>query len=220
MNGWKRSTKIHQQRNNKKKFLTDLGPRGLYYIRYDYRSGIKNSVFDKYETLQRYCRIFQVSNRFHLYINKSHTDTIFNGSWDAMIKNMRSKLAVSEVVGVVLLLGIAISLFAVLNFFVTSFSFHESGPLVSLKGTTNIIITIGTTTYQRSIREILNHTDNAWKLFASSTDINPDKWDFSETVQFSFKGIDITDKYVQARVVDPIKNTILLSIVFQQGLYE
>lgn len=182
-----------------------------------------------------------MSNLFHLYINKYHNDTIFNGFWDAMIKNMRSKLAVSEVVGVVLLLGIAISLFAVLNFFVTSFSFHESGPLVSLtgtidkantvinikndrgeslEGTTNIIITIGTTTYQRSIREILNHTDNIWKLLASSTDINPDKWDFSETVQFSFKGIDITDKYIQARVVDPITNTILLSIVFQQGLYE
>ena len=161
---------------------------------------------------------------------------MMDGPWDAMLKNMRSKYAVSEVIGVVLLLGIAISLFAILNFFVTSFSVHESGPLVSLTGTidklntviniknnggeslegeTNISITIGTNTYQRSVNEILNHTDNRWELFTSSNDKNPDKWDFSETVQFRFNDIDITDKYIQATVVDPTKNTMLLSIVFQ-----
>jgi hypothetical protein len=155
-----------------------------------------------------------------------------------MIKNIRLKLAVSEVIGIVLLLGIAISLFTVLNFFVTSFTLNESGPLVSLsgmidktnmvinikhnkgeslEGVTKITITIDTTTYQRNIGEILNHTDNRWNFLASSTDLHPDKWDFSESVQFSFTGIDITDKYVQATVIDPIKNTILLSIVFQEG---
>jgi hypothetical protein len=155
-----------------------------------------------------------------------------------MNKNIRVKLAVSEVIGIVLLLGIAISLFTVLNFFVTSFSLNESGPLVSLsgmidkttmvmnikhnkgeslEGTTKITITIGTTTYQRNIAEILNHTDNRWNFLASNTDLNPDKWDFGETVQFNFTGINITDKYVQATVIDPLKNTILVSIVFQEG---
>jgi hypothetical protein len=166
---------------------------------------------------------------------------MMSGSWDAMIDKMRSKLAVSEVLGVVLLLGITISLFVVLNLFVfSSFSFHQSGPFVSLtgtidktntvinikhnggeslEGTTNIIITIGTTVNQRTISEIINHTNSntTWKLLVSSTDKNPDKWDFGETVQFNFKDIDITDKYIQVTVVDPIKNTILVSIVLQQG---
>ena len=154
-----------------------------------------------------------------------------------MVKNRHVNHAVSEVIGVVLLLGITISLFAVLNFFVTSFSFHESGPVVSLsgtidkvnsviniknnggdslRGTTNIVITIGATSYRTNVSQILNHTDN-WKLLASSSDKNPDQWDFSETVQFDFKGVDITGEYIQATVIDPIKNTILLSIVLQQG---
>ena len=157
-----------------------------------------------------------------------------------MIKYRHSKLAVSEVISVVLLLGITVTLFAVLTFFVTSFSFDQSGPFVkltgtidkentviniknnggeSLEGTTNIIITIGTTAHQRSVSEILNHTnDEIWKLLVSSTNNNPDKWDISETVQFSYKDIDITDKYIQATVVDPIKNTLLLSVVLQQGV--
>jgi len=163
-----------------------------------------------------------------------------NKYWDAMVKNKNVNHAVSEVLGVVLLLGITISLFAFLNFFVNSFSFHQSGPIVSLtgdidkvnsviniknnggdslEGTTKIVITIGTTTYQRNISEILNHVDN-WKLFVSNSDKNPELWDFSETVQFSFKGVDITGEYIQATVVDPIINTLLLSIVLQQGVTE
>ncbi len=108
-----------------------------------------------------------------------------SGYWDAMVKNIRSKQAVSEVIGVVLLLGITISLFAVLNFYVFSFSVNPSVPLVSLigtidkennminiehnggeslEGTTNIIITIGTTTNQSSITEMVNHTHpNIWQ---------------------------------------------------------
>ncbi len=155
-----------------------------------------------------------------------------------MIKNKHENHAVSEVIGVVLLLGITISLFAVLNFFVTSFSFHESGPVVSLSGTidtvnsvisiknnggdslggtTNIAITIGATSHQTNVSQILNHADN-WKLLTSSSDKNPDQWDFGETVQFNFEGVDITGKYIQATVIDPIKNTMLLSIVLQQGV--
>ncbi len=162
------------------------------------------------------------------------------GNWDAMVKNIRSKLAASEVIGVVLLLGITVSLFVVLNIYVFSFSGTHSVPLVSLiatidkenkvisiensggeslEGTTNIIIRIGTTTNQSSITEMVNHTHpNIWQLFAMNSDENPDKWDFSETVQFNFTGINITGKYIQAIVVEPNMNTIVLSTVLQQGL--
>jgi Archaeal Type IV pilin, N-terminal len=143
-----------------------------------------------------------------------------------MVKNIRSKQAVSEVVGVVLLLGITISLFAVLNYSIFHISFAPSVTSVnligtidktnnvisiehnggeSLEGTTNIIITIGSNTYRRNTSDLL-------------IDSNKDnKWNFGETVQFSFKGIDITDKYIRTMVVDPIANTILLSVVLQQG---
>ena len=52
-----------------------------------------------------------------------------------MLKKIRSKQAVSEVIGVVLLLGITISLFAILNFSVFHFSFNPSVPSVNLIGT-------------------------------------------------------------------------------------
>jgi hypothetical protein len=163
-------------------------------------------------------------------------------NWDAMIKIVRSKLAASEVIGVVLLLGMAVTLFVVLNMYVSSFSGTHSVPLVSLMGTldkeskeiniennggeslvgtTNIMITIGNTTHQSSITEIVNHADpGVWQLLVMNPDKNPDKWDFGESVQFNFTGIDITDKHIQVIVVDPDKNTIVLSTVLQQGLSE
>jgi flagellin-like protein len=147
---------------------------------------------------------------------------------DAMIKKMRSKQAVSEVIGVVLLLGITISLFALLNFYVFNFSFEPSVTTVNLVGTidkgkewdnitiehyggesldgkTQIIITIGsnTTPIRRNASDLLN-------------DINNDnKWNFGETVEFPnhTKG-----KYIQALVVDPSANKIILSVELQQEL--
>ncbi len=157
-----------------------------------------------------------------------------------MRKMVHSKLAVSEVIGIVLLLGITVSLFVVLNFFVSSFSGTHSPPLVSLtgtidkenkviniqneggeslEGTTNIIITIGATTSASNISDIINHVHpSTWRLLSMNPDINPDKWDLGETVQFNFTGITITDKYVQATVVDPNENTVLLSVVLQRGV--
>ncbi len=52
-----------------------------------------------------------------------------SGYWDAMIKKIRSKQAVSEVIGVVLLLGITITLFAILNANVSQFFFGSSSSL-------------------------------------------------------------------------------------------
>lgn len=145
-----------------------------------------------------------------------------------MIKKIRSEQAVSEVIGVVLLLGITISLFALLNFYVFNFSFEPSVTSVNLIGTidkgkewdnitfehyggesldgkTQIIITIGsgTTPIQRNVSDLLN-------------DINNDnKWNFGETVDFPnhTKG-----KYIQASVMDPSANKIILSVVLQQEL--
>ncbi len=141
-----------------------------------------------------------------------------------MKRKIRSKQAVSEVIGIVLLLGITITLFAVLNANVSQFIFGSSIPLVnligtidktqnmiyiehnggeSLEGTTEIIITIGSNTYQNKTSDLL-------------IDINNDnKWNFGETLQFS--SIEpITGKYIGVAVRD--SNAILLSAVLQQGL--
>jgi len=138
-----------------------------------------------------------------------------------MTKKRRSSQAVSEVVGVILLLGITIGLFGFLNYVVFSFSFQPSAPSVnligsidktngiitiehnggeSLDGKTQIIITIGNNTYQKSASELLLK----------------DTWNFGETVQFPYYG-DITGSYIRAIVMDPSTNTLILSAVLQQG---
>jgi FlaG/FlaF family flagellin (archaellin) len=155
-----------------------------------------------------------------------------------MTKNRRSNHAVSEVLAVVLLLGITIALFGFLNFIVFSFSFESSAPSVSLigsisadethnnitiehnggeslDGTTEIIITVGSITNQSSVRDIIDGTSD-WKLLSLTDDKNPDKWDFGETIHFNSR-YDFTDTYIQASVMDPSTNTLILSVILQYG---
>lgn len=149
-----------------------------------------------------------------------------SGYWDAMKKKIRSIQAVSEVVGVVLLLGITISLFAVLNTFVFSFSFDTSTPSVNLIGTidkTNdviyikhnggdslpgnmkVTIQIGSQAYQKTSGELL-------------IDGNADsKWNFGETLRYDAPE-SLHNKYIRATVVNPETNSIVLSVVLQQGM--
>ena len=153
------------------------------------------------------------------------TNTRKSGYRDAMLKKIGSHKAVSEVIGVVLLLAITVSLFAILNFYVFHFSFGTSVPSVdligtidkanktiyiehnggeSLEGNMNIIITIGSTVYQNTSNELL-------------LDVNADnKWNFCEVVRFDSPE-SLTDKYIRVMVVDPTANAILLSVVLQKG---
>ena len=150
-----------------------------------------------------------------------------SGYRDAMIKKIRSKQAVSEVIGVVLLLGITMCLFAVLNFTVFHFSFEPSVTSVNLIGTIDkaqtydnitiehdggesldgniqIMITIGysTTPILRNVSDLLN-------------DLNGDnKWNFGEIIEYPNH---TKSQYIQVSVMDPVKNIILLSVVLQQG---
>ena len=160
-------------------------------------------------------------------INKCLHDIIKRHYRDAMIKKIRSKQAVSEVIGVVLLLGITITLFAVLNLNVSQYTFGSSNPLVnlvgridktqniiyiehnggeSLKDTAKLVITIANNTYQKNTSELLVDTNS------DST------WNLGETLQFNFTGYypgDITGKYIGVMVID--SNAILLSVVLQNG---
>jgi UDP-N-acetylmuramyl pentapeptide phosphotransferase/UDP-N-acetylglucosamine-1-phosphate transferase len=141
-----------------------------------------------------------------------------------MIKKIHSKQAVSEVIGVVLLLGITITLFAVLNLNVTQSIFGTSIPLVnlvgtidktqnmiyiehnggeSLKGTTKIIIAIGSNIYQKNTSDLLIDTNH------------DSQWNLGENLQFNFTGTNIIGKYIGVTIID--SNAILLSVVLQQG---
>ncbi|HWR27289.1 MAG TPA: type IV pilin N-terminal domain-containing protein [Candidatus Thermoplasmatota archaeon] len=155
-----------------------------------------------------------------------------------MKKKRRSNHAVSEVLATVLLLGITIALFGFLNYIVFSFSFESPAPSVSLigsfsadgthnnitiehnggeslDGNTEIIITVGATTNKSTVRDIIDGTTD-WKLLPLKDDKNPDKWDFGETIQFNSR-YDFTDTIIQASVMDPSTNTLILSVVLQHG---
>lgn len=138
-----------------------------------------------------------------------------------MTKKTRGTDAVSEVLGVVLLLGMTIALFVFLNYIVFSYSFEQAAPSVnligsidreqktitiehsggmSLDGDVQILVTIGETTSQKNASELLQKQT----------------WDYGDIVRFPYD--DITGKYVQAMVRDPATNTLILSVVLQQGL--
>jgi len=143
-----------------------------------------------------------------------------------MQKTLRQKQAVSEVLSVVLLLGITLALFGLLNYIVFSYSIEPPQPSVNLVGSINtkkqnitiehnggktldgktqIIITIGSTTVTHDANDLLN-------------DINNDgKWNFGESINYHYTG-NIANSYVQTLVMDPSKNTLLLSVVLQQGV--
>lgn len=151
----------------------------------------------------------------------------------------RSHHAVSEVLATVLLLGITIALFGFLNYVVFNFSFEPSAPSVSLigslsptethnnitidhnggeslEGTTQLIITVGSTTSKTSVQDIIVGTPD-WTLLSNPNDKNPDRWDFGETIHFE-STYDFTDTYIQVTVMDPTTNTLILSVILQKGL--
>jgi len=152
-----------------------------------------------------------------------------------MTKKRRSNQAVSEVVDIVLLLGITIALFAFLNYIVFAFSFNESSPSVSLigsidyennminiehnggeslEGNTDVIIMIESDLYQD-----VYHNNSGELLNDTNFDT---KWNVGEIVQFDYselylpEGI-IDTLFIQVLVVDPSTNSLILSAVLQQG---
>jgi hypothetical protein len=142
--------------------------------------------------------------------------------WDAMRKIIRSKQAVSEVIGVVLLLGMAVMLFTILNFNVFSFSFGSSNPNVNLIGTidkTNNVIFIehngGTSLELTTVVIITIDSDNYQRKAGDGLiDKNHDnEWNFGEILKFNFNEIDLMGKYIKVMVVDPVTNTMVLSVV-------
>ena len=143
-----------------------------------------------------------------------------------MTKKRRSNRAVSEVVGVILLLGITLGLFAFLNYVVFSFSFEPSAPSVNLvasidKTTNNIIIEHngGESLDGNTVITIANETKILFQKSVSQLtnsefdDSNPDnnKWNFGEIVQYYYGASG--DKNIRVTVMDPSTNALILSVI-------
>ena len=133
--------------------------------------------------------------------------------------------AVTPIIGTVLLLAMAISLFAVLNFIVFSYPHEPKSPAVNLIGAidngnivvnhyggdsldnqTQLIITIG------SAHTVKNLSD-----FLSSFDENGDnKLSFGETLVYT-PAVALTNRHVAVSFIDIESNSIILTAVLQRG---
>jgi FlaG/FlaF family flagellin (archaellin) len=136
-----------------------------------------------------------------------------------MIKKIRSKQAVSEVVGIVLLLGITITLFAILNANVSQFFFGSSSSQVNLIGTlennTIFIEHNGGESLEGKTKIIItiNNISSTYNTSDKLIDLNKNtKWDIGEIFEITYT--DLENKYIGVTVI--ASNTILLSAVLQQ----
>jgi hypothetical protein len=153
-----------------------------------------------------------------------------------MTKKSRSNQAVSEVLDIVLLLGITIGLFAFLNYIVFSYSFNESSPSVNLIGSidnnminikhnggellgseTRIIFNIAGAEDRFTIEEIRNRDDVRIIKSDGSEELPEDtSWSIGEIVQIGPIHIP-ANSYIKVLVVDPSTNSLVLSAELQQG---
>jgi hypothetical protein len=142
------------------------------------------------------------------------------------MKNKRKNIAVSEIVGVAILLGISISLFSVVQTIVLAYPFEPSPPSVNLVGSINgdniliehhggesisldskILITIG---------DDQEPTILARDYLDSDSSNNNDKWDIGEILSYPVV-TDLTNEFVRATVVDVETNSIIMTGVIQEG---
>lgn len=100
-----------------------------------------------------------------------------------MKKIVKNKTGVSEVVGVIIMLGIAIALFSIVYIMAINFPFNDPAPLVRITATinenyvillhqggeslspdTNIIVVINGVVYTQTVALMLQEGDNSWNI--------------------------------------------------------
>jgi len=149
--------------------------------------------------------------------------------------NMKMKIrnsneAVSEIVGTVLLLGMAVSMFSLLSFTVMSYPFNPSPPSVNLvacmqginnvTGETNVTIghyggeslDISTTKVMVSIQGISNDVNITRYLNDSNKNA---LWDIGEKLSYHISE-NVVGKRVEVTVVDTKSNSIIMSGLLQE----
>ena len=139
------------------------------------------------------------------------------------MKIRNSNEAVSEILGTVLLLGMAVSLFSLLSFIVLSYPFTPSPPSVNLVGSidgtnvtiehyggdsfdiaSNVIVMVGGVSKNVNITDFLDNPNNN------------DLWDIGERLVYSVG--DVVGEQVEVTVVDTRSSSIIMSGILQEGI--
>ena len=144
------------------------------------------------------------------------------------MKFRKSNDAVSEVLGTVLLLGMAVSLFSLLSYTVLSFPFTPSSPSVnvvgyvedtnvtlehyggeSLDSNITIIININKNSKKINIDDILNKDDINWSL---GDENNNNLWDLGEKLSYHPDSDEnIIGEQIEFKIVDIKSNSVIMS---------
>jgi hypothetical protein len=139
------------------------------------------------------------------------------------MKIRKSNHAVSEVLGTVLLLGMAVSMFSLLSFTVLSYPFNPSPPSVNLVGymggTNNVTGKTNVTVEHyggesldiitTKVIVITQETSTNVNITSSLNDSNNNNmWDIGEKLVYP---VNVTEKQVEVTVVDIKSNSIIMS---------
>jgi hypothetical protein len=142
------------------------------------------------------------------------------------MKYIKNNQALSDIVGIVILLGISVSLFSVVQLIVLNYPFEPSPPTVDLVGhivNDNIIIEHqGGESISLDSKILISiegqeeSSDTASDLIDIDTSDSDDMWEIGEFVSYPIT-VDYTNKYVKATVVDVETNSIIMIGVLQGG---
>ena len=147
------------------------------------------------------------------------------------MKTNRSNLAVSEIVGIALLLGISISLFSIVQTIVFSYPFDPSAPSTNLVGSINqgdILIEHHGGEYIKLESKVIVYIDSveidsftlADYLDTTSSD-SDDFFEIGEIVIYTpidedGNPIDLTGFLVKVTVIDIVTNSVILDGLIQE----
>jgi flagellin-like protein len=139
------------------------------------------------------------------------------------MKNKRKNNAVSEIIGTVILLGIAISLFSLVQVIALSFPFNANPPSARIVGNidgntiyifhhggeslslnTKIIFTIDGDSYLKNASEILN----------INTSDGDNLWNIGEKLNYTHTG-NLVDLSVDIMVIDHKSNSVIMMNTLQ-----
>ena len=147
------------------------------------------------------------------------------------MKIKRKKIAVSEIIGVTLLLGMSIAMYSVVQFMVFSYPFSPSTPSVNLVGSVDgNKISIGHYSGESisiDAKIIIRVNSDQVTFIArnniTSNSINPDLWDIGEFVlindtDFKYFTPDyLTNALVHVTVIDVETNSVVMMGYIQEG---
>ena len=141
------------------------------------------------------------------------------------MKYIKNNQAVSEIIGIAILLGISVSLFGLVQTIVLNYPFEPSPPTVDLVGhieNNNIIIEHqGGESISLDSKILISidgeqSSDTASDLIDIDTSDNDDLWDIGEFISYPLT-VDYKNKYVKATVIDTETNSIVMIGVLQGG---